>query len=155
MAVIPLRAQEDVLCCKDPLEKLGQKLPWGSAGCAGTGEQQVTLSLGRRGRRAAGMQAERCSRLVGGSGLAPCFPPKSYPWWLSFGGVAGMAKAGAMSGGQHCFWAEALPRPPRVLQSIGSAGTAGVGASKPCRVSSPGHSSCVEWPWHGGNLLVS
>ncbi|KAM7040274.1 uncharacterized protein M8220_008846 [Acridotheres tristis] len=34
-----------------------------------------------------------------------------------------------------------------------SAGTAGVGASKPCRLASPGHSGCVEQPWHGGNLL--
>lgn len=101
------------VCCaaKTPQKSWVRSCPGDSAGCAGTGEQQVTFSLGQRGRQAAGTQAEHCSRLASSSGLPPCFLPKSHPWWLSFGGVAGMA----MSGRQHSSWAAALPRPPRVL----------------------------------------
>lgn len=135
---------------RTPRKSCVRSCPGDRAGCAGTGEQQVTLSSGRRARRAVAMQAEPCSRLASSGGLPPCFPPKPYPWWLSFGG-----EAGTVAGGQHSSWAAAFPRPLCVLQSTGSAGSAGDGASKPCRASSPGHCSCVEQPWHGGNLLVS
>lgn len=101
-----------VCCAADtPQKSWVRSCPGDSAGCAGTGEQQVTLSLGRRGRRAVGAQAEHCSRLASSGGLPPCFPPKSHPWWLSFRGEARMA----MSGGQHSSWVAALPRLPSVL----------------------------------------
>lgn len=131
---------------KTPWKSWVRRFPGDSAGCAGTGEQQVTLSLGQRGR-----QEARCSRLARSDGLPLHFPAKSHPWW-SRRGSTGRGSAGADStapGLQLCQ--DHLT----CCQSAGAENAAGVGAGKPHRVSSPGHSGCVGQPQHGGDLLVS
>lgn len=147
---LPSLSEHGKVChaAKTPRKSWVRSFPGDSAGCAGTGEQQVTLSSGQRGR-----QAVRCSRLARSGGLPLRFSPKSNPWWLPLGGAGGVVQSGAMLGGQHSSWAAALPGPPRALPKCRRCRCSRCWSRQaPQDVFSSG---CVGQPGHGGGLLVS